>query len=73
MTREEKIISISKKIQKEIDKLKLLNCSVSARYENICVFDNTITPEKSGTIEPDIDFGNQVAFSFNCDHHSKKK
>ncbi len=72
MSRVNEAMIISKKIQKEIDKLKKLNFSISARYESICVFDNEIKPEiNENLIEKEIDYGNQVIFSFDCYHYNK--
>lgn len=75
MDRVQKAVEISKKIQKEIDKLKRLDFSISGRYESICVFDNQIEPEKIGSDWSgwEEDYGNQVVFSFDLDHRKEHK
>lgn len=72
MERVDEAVKISKKIQKEIDKLKKMNFSVSGRYESICVFDNEIIPEKVGSDWAgwEEDYGNQIVFSFDLDHRN---
>lgn len=75
MDRTEEVIKISNKIQKEIDKLKKMNFSISQRFESLCVFDNEIEPEKIGSDWSgwEEDYGNQVVFSFDLDHRKEHK
>jgi rRNA processing protein Krr1/Pno1 len=61
--RNTEIRKIAVKIQKEIDKLKKLNCSIDSSYNSISVFDNTIEPiiHKGGDGD---DFSKCIVFSF---------
>jgi len=58
------IIKISKRIQKDINKLKLLDCMVDHSHQSISVFDSLIDPEKGTSGEGD-DYENTIVFSFN--------
>ena len=75
MDRTDRAIEIANKIQKEIDKLKKMNFSISQRFECLCVFDNDIEPEKIGSAWSGFeeDFGNQVIYSFDLDHRKEHK
>jgi len=64
MSRDLEILKISKTIQKNIDKLKKLNCSVDHSWHSISVFDNEILPEKGLTGDGD-DYNDCIVFSFN--------
>lgn len=70
MKRDEEIEKISMKIQKEIDKLKNINCFVSSCYEGICVFDDNIKPKK---ISYEDDFSESIVFTFNTTRIIKSK
>lgn len=61
--RNTEIRKIAIKIQKEIYKLKKLNCSIDSSYNSISVFDNTIKPIVDKTGEGD-DFSGCIVFSF---------
>jgi hypothetical protein len=63
--RELEIQKIAKRIQKDIDKLKKLNCFVDHSEHSICVFDDNIKPKK-GLLGCGDDYSEAVVFTFNC-------
>ena len=72
MTREEKIEKECIKLQKSIDNLKLLNCSLDLRYNTFAIFDNTIEPDSNGTDwAGDKDHANQIVYSIDTSFHIK--
>jgi hypothetical protein len=64
MGRDEEIQKIAKRIQKDINKLKNLNCSIDYSEHSISVFDDNIKPKK-GLLGAGDDYQNVVVFSFN--------
>lgn len=66
MDREQKIQSLAKQIQKRIDQLKELNCSIDSSYNTIGVFDDEIEPtliSRYGATD-NIDYSEQIVFAF---------
>jgi hypothetical protein len=64
MDRDLEIQKIGKRIQRDIDKLKKLQCSVDWSNHSLSVFDDKITPKK-GAIGDGDDYGDCIVFSFN--------
>jgi rRNA processing protein Krr1/Pno1 len=62
--REKQIQAAGKAIQKQIDKLNKLNCSIDCSYNTIGIFDNSISPIKSKVVHEN-DYSEQVVFTFN--------
>lgn len=64
MDRDSEIQKIAKRIQRDIHKLKKLQCSVDWSNHNLSVFDDKITPKKGRTGDGD-DYDDCIVFSFN--------
>jgi hypothetical protein len=64
MERDLEIQKISKRIQKDIDKLKKLQCSVDWAGHTLTVFDDKIIPKK-GKLGDGDDYSDAVVFTFN--------
>lgn len=63
MDRDLEIQKICKRIQKDIDKLKKLNCFIDHSEHSISVFDDNIKPKK-GFIGAGDDYSDVEVFSF---------
>jgi hypothetical protein len=63
MDRDLEIQKIAKRIQKDIDKLKKLNCFIDHSGHRISVFDDNIKPKK-GLLGAGDDYSNAEVFYF---------
>lgn len=64
MDRDLEIQKIAKRIQRDIDKLKKIQCSIDWSNHSLSVFDDKITPKKGGIGDGD-DYNDCIVFSFN--------
>lgn len=67
MERAEIILRSCKTIQRELNRLNKLGCTLDLSYHSLKCFDEKVIPEKMKT-SPDgdnLDFRNQVVFEFN--------
>lgn len=64
MNRDLEIQKIANRIQKDIDRLKKINCFIDHSGHSICVFDDNIRPEK-GLLGDGDDYTNTKVFCFN--------
>ena len=63
MDRDLEIQKIAKQIQRNIDKLKKMNCFIDHSEHSICIFDDNIRPEK-GLLYDGDDYTNTKVFCF---------
>jgi len=74
MERDEEIQKIGERIQKQINRLCELNCSIDSAHNTIGIFDDNIEPEMHEEFKNKaVSHMNQVVYDFDLSGKRKKK